>query len=70
MVYKEELWRMLLRECGVDGYMIRSMGNLYDESRAFVRLGSRVGEYFETRKGLRQGCVMSPRLFNILFDSC
>ena len=45
------LWRVL-HECGVDGSLIRSMSILCDGSRACVRLGSRVGEYFEVRKGL------------------
>ena len=63
-VCREALWRML-HECGVDGYLIRSMSSLYNISRACVRLGSRVGEYFEVRMGLRQGCVMSPWLFII-----
>ena len=51
-VCREELWRVL-HECGVDGYLIRSMSSLYNGSRACVRLGSRVGEYFEVRRGLR-----------------
>ena len=65
-VCKEALWRVL-HECGVDGYLIRSMSSLYNGSRACVRLGSRLGEIFEVRRGLRQGCVMSPWLFNIFF---
>ena len=32
-----------------------------------MRLGSRVREHFEVRRGLRQGCVMS-RLFSVFFD--
>ena len=60
-----EALRRVLHECGVDRYFIRTMSSLYNESRALVRLGSRVGEYFEVRKGLRQECVMSPRLFII-----
>ena len=66
-VCREALWRVL-HECGVDGYLIRSMSSLYNGSRACVRLGSRLGEIFEVRRGLRQGCVMSPWLFNIYFD--
>ena len=33
-----------------------------------MRLGSCVGEYFEVKRGLRQGCVISLWLFNIFFD--
>ena len=57
----------MLHECGVGGYLI-NMSSLYDGNRVCVRLGSRVGEYFEVRKGLRHGCVMSLWLLNILFD--
>ena len=50
------------------GYLIRCMSSLYNGSRAWVKLGSRMGEYFEVRRGLRQPwCVMSLWLFN-LFD--
>ena len=54
-------------ECGVDGYLIKSMSSLYNGTRVCVRWGNRVGEYFEVKKRLTQGCGMSPWLFNILF---
>ena len=44
------------------------MSSLYNGSRACVRLGSKVGEIFEVRRWLRQGCVMSLFLFNIFLD--
>ena len=44
-VCKEELWRVLY-ECGVHGYLIRSMSSLYNGSRECVRLGSRAGKIF------------------------
>ena len=66
-VCREALWRVL-HDYGVDGYLIMSVSSLYNGSRACVRLGSRVGENFEVRRGLRQGCVMSLWLFNIFFD--
>ena len=34
--------------------------SLYDGGRACLRLGSRVGEHFEVRRGLRQWYIMSP----------
>ena len=57
----------MLHEYGVDGYLIRSMSS-FEGSRACVKLGSRMGEYFEVRRGLRQRCAMSPWLLNIFFD--
>ena len=56
-VCREELWRVL-HEFGVDRYLIRSLSSLHDGSRSCVRLCSRMGEYFEVRRELRQGCVM------------
>ena len=54
-----------MHECGVDGYLIRSMISLYNGSMACVRFGVKVGEYFEVRRRLRRGCIMSQWLFNI-----
>ena len=55
-------------ECGVDGYLMKNMSSLYNGISVCMRLGSRVGEYFELRSELRQGCVMSQWLFNIFLD--
>ncbi len=37
-------------------------------SRACVRVGIGVRDWFPVRGGLQQGCVMSPWLFNIYID--
>ena len=66
-VCREAMWRVL-RECGTDGCLITRLSSLYDGSRACVRLGSKVREYFDVRKGLREWCVISMWLFNIFFD--
>ena len=62
------MWRVL-HECGVDGYLIKCISSLYDVNGVYVKSGSRVGEYFEVWRGLRQGSVMSSWLINIFFDS-
>ena len=39
------MMKFVEKNCG--WYFIRSISSLYDGSRGYVRLGSRVGEYFE-----------------------
>ena len=41
------------------------MHSVYKDSRACVRVGNDVSEWFPVIVGLRQGCVMSSRLFNV-----
>ena len=38
------------------------------DNRACVRVGNDVSEWFPVNIGLRQGCVMSPWLFNVYMD--
>ena len=40
----------------------------YVDSRACVRVGNDVSEWFPVNVGLRQGCAMSPWLFNVYMD--
>ena len=49
--------------------LVRNVKSLYGESRASVRWERGVGEYFEVRRGFIERYVMSPLLFNIIFDS-
>ena len=48
--------------------MLRGIKRFYDDGRACVRVGGEVSESFEVKMGLRQGCVMSPWLFNMYMD--
>ena len=47
---------------------LRGVKSLYVGSKARVRVGNEVSEWFPVRVGLRQGCVMSPWLFNLYID--
>ena len=44
------------------------MRSFYVDSWARVPVGNDVSEWFPINVGLRQGCVMSPWLFNVYMD--
>ena len=61
------MWQML-RVYGVGGKLLKAVQSFYVYSRACVLVGNDVSEWFPVNVGLRQGCVMSPWLFNIYMD--
>ena len=61
------LWQVLTR-IGVPPQMIAVIRQFHDGMRACVRPDDGVcSDWFEVEQGLRQGCVLSPLLFNIFF---
>ena len=61
------MWQML-RVYGVGGKLSKAVQSLYVDSNACVLVGNDVSEWFPVNVGLRQGCVMSPWLFNVYMD--
>ena len=61
------LWQVLAR-FGTPPQMIEVIRQFHDGMRACVRYDDgRCSEWFEVAQGLRQGCVLSPLLFNVFF---
>ena len=58
----------VLRLNEIGGRLLRGVKSLYVGSKACLRVGNEVSEWFLLRVGLRQGCVMSPWLFNLYID--
>ena len=61
------MWQML-RVYGVGGKLLKAVQSFYVDSRACVRVGNDLSEWFPVFVGLRQGCVMSPWLFKVYMD--
>ena len=42
--------------------------NLYSKSKCCIKSGHQRTEYFEYANGVRQGCILSPMLFNLYLN--
>ena len=56
-------WK-ILKEMRIPDYLIYLLGNLYAGQEATVRTRHGTTDWFKTRKGVCQGYVLSPCLFN------
>jgi hypothetical protein len=68
-VNRSKLWEVL-EEYGVEMGLVRAVKSMYDGSKACVRVNGMLSEWFEVKQGVRQGCVISPWLFNVFMDKC
>ena len=66
-VDRDAMWNVL-RLYGIGGRLLRGVKSFYVGSKACVRVGNEVSEWFPVRVGMRQGCVMSPWLFSLYVD--
>ena len=49
---------------GLSDHLTCLLRNLYASQEATVRTGQGTTDWFQIGKGVRQGCILSPRLFN------
>ena len=63
----ERLWVTML-EMGYPGHVVNLLAKLYRKQKAKVRVAGTLSRGFRVRRGVRQGCVLSPYLFNILAE--
>ena len=63
----ERLWITML-EMGYPVHLVNLLAQLYIKQKAKVRVASTLSCGFRIKKGVRQGCVLSPYLFNVLAE--
>ena len=58
-----KVWK-ILKEMGIPDHLICLLRNLYAGQEATVRTGYGTTDWFQIGKGMSQGCILSPCLFN------
>ena len=63
-VEHNKLWK-ILKKMGIPDHLTCLLRNLYSGQEATVRIGHGTIDWFQIRKGVRQGCILSLCLFNL-----
>ena len=59
-----KLWK-ILKEMGISDHLTCLLRNLYAGQEAALRTGYGKTDWFQIGKGVHQGCILSPCLFNL-----
>ena len=63
-MHHHKLWK-ILKEMGISDNLTCLLRNLYAGQEEAVRTGHGTTDWFQIGKGVRQGCILSPCLFNL-----
>ena len=63
-----KLWK-ILKDMGIPDHLTCLLRNLYAGQKKTVRTGHGTTDWFQIRKGVRQGCILSLCLFNFYAES-
>ena len=67
-VNRTKLFYDLLSQYNVGGNFLRVLQSIYTENKMFIKLESGLTQPFVTTSGVKQGCVLSPILFNLFIN--
>ena len=66
-VHHNKLWK-ILKEMGIPDHLTCLLRNLYACQKATMRTGHGTTDSFQIGKGVCQGCILSPCLFNLYVE--
>ena len=65
----DRVWHAALlattRKYNISANLVHTIEQLYNKATSAVQVNGSIGEWFRTTVGVRQGCLLSPTLFNI-----
>ena len=66
-IWREALWKCL-RSIGVDQVLVDLIKNMYKQAECAVVINGKITDWFQVVTGVRQGCLLSPSLFNLFLE--
>lgn len=66
-IYRKEIWECLRRK-NCNSTILKVIRSLYNRSSIQFRVNGHLSDSFETRRGVQQGCLLSPVLFNFVLE--
>jgi len=66
-IWREALWKMMIKT-GIPHKLVSIIKNMYDDTKCAVIIDGQLTDWFQVKVGVRQGCIMSPSLFNIFLE--
>ncbi|BFZ26094.1 hypothetical protein BsWGS_29133 [Bradybaena similaris] len=67
-VKHQTLWN-IMGNMGFPQHLISLIISLYQEQEAAVRIEGETSDWFTVQRGVRQGCILSPHLFNVYAEN-
>lgn len=64
-IQRMDIWNILKRK-GVEQYLIKSIKSLYKNDD--IRVRNETLKTFTSKIGLKQGCIISPLIMNLMMD--
>ena len=66
-VWHAALWATM-QKYNISANLVRTIEQFYDKATSAVQMNGSIGDWFRTTVGVRQGCLLSPTLFNIFLE--
>ena len=66
-VWHEGLWQ-ITNNFNIDTHVIDLIEELHKNTHIAVLMNNKIGDFFRTAAGVRQGCLLSPTLFNVFLE--
>ena len=67
-VVHKKMWQIMI-DMGFSRHLVKLIESLYESQEAAVRVDGETSDWFNVGKGVRQGCILSPYLFNIYAEN-
>ena len=66
-IWRKALWKMLIK-IGISQKLVNTIKYMYDNTKCAITIDNTLTEWFEVRINVRQGCILSPTLFNLFLE--